>query len=349
MKDNKYLIKGVSRHYSKPMNMLSLNRTPEWKLDIASKQKKLSGLLLDRCIALDCCPICMSKEHRLFVSIFDYPFHQCDACGHIFSQRPPATDAIRDLYNEHQDSNDTKAVQSEVYAKKELYKKRVANIARPKVNFVNKIVKEKGRWVDIGAGVGDIVASAKESGWDAIGLESDLAEIRFAEQMGTKLVNAFIDESNMDRYLKGAKLVSLFNVLEHIPSPGEFMRLVSSSIPDGTNVVIEVPRHPSISSFANKAFPEYAARHIYPPDHLHIFTEKSLDIILKENHLNIEAIWLFGQDIFETFSSMAIKGGHENQALFSPVLESVNNLQADVDKADLSDTMIVVAVKRKAV
>jgi 2-polyprenyl-3-methyl-5-hydroxy-6-metoxy-1,4-benzoquinol methylase len=348
-KENLYLIDGVARYHNKPIDMLSLNRTAAWKTDIADKQRKMSRLLYGKRISLSACPICKSKRHEIFVKVFGYAFHQCNSCGHIFSKTPPKSSAIKDLYASNNNPGKIKAVQAEIYARKELYDKRVKNIALPKLKFITKRIRPGGKWIDIGAGVGEIIKAATLLGWDASGLESDATEISFARLMGIKLTNVFIDRQDLSRYVKDARVVSLFNVLEHVPSPCDFMSVLSKNMRKGAKLVIEAPRHPSISSFSNSVFPEYAARHIYPPDHLHIFTERSLAIVLEKNHFKIEVIWLFGQDIFEAFSSMAIKRKYQNypnQELFRQVLSAVNDIQKSIDMNELSDAMIMIATKQ---
>jgi hypothetical protein len=129
--------------------------------------------------------------------------------------------------------------------------------------------------------------------------------------------------------------------------PQELLAVISRVMPSKCRVVLEVPRHPSLSSFSNRVFPEMASRHMYPPDHLHIFTENSLSLMLKECNLCIENIWVFGQDFYEVITSMAALGRCEKSSIFDKILESANSVQEAIDRNNLSDIMIVICKKIK--
>ncbi len=342
---NNFLLPNARRTYGKPFDCRRLRRDIAWKLDIAAKQKKLSQEFSKNRIALTECPVCQSKDFSLFAEIFDYPYVECSSCGHIFSQKPPVAQNVQDLYTSSDKTK--KAVQAEIYVDKELFLTRVKEIALPKVKYVTERLPGKGGWVDVGCGVGEIVLAAKNLGWDATGVESDKTETDFAKEMGINLVNTLITEENAGKYAADAAVISLFNVLEHIASPVDLVKSLAKSAAYGCNFVFEIPRHPSLSSFTNRAFPEMACRHIYPPDHLHIFTEQSINIILEKAGLAAEHIWLFGQDFYEAVSSISVLNKASEDRLMDLILNSSNGIQEKIDQSNLSDIMILIAKKVK--
>ncbi len=343
MKNDNYIIPKTKRTYNKPFDPKKLKRDVSWKLDIANKQKLLAKSLLKNRLSLKACPACKNNKFSLFANIFGYPYNQCLSCGHIFSAKPPKPEYVKKLYTALDKKN--KAVQSEIYAIEELFKIRVENIAKPKVKFVTKNLASKGKWVDVGCGTGEIVYAAQSLGWKALGIESDKCETDFAKKMGINLINTFITQDNSSDYISDAKVISLFNVLEHIINPLELLKSLSQNAPQGCNFVIEVPRHPSLSSFANRAFPEMACRHIYSPDHLHAFTEKSIELILKKSGLTAKHIWLFGQDFYEVASSIAALNNIKDDSLFKTILQAADSIQNEIDKNNLSDCMLIIAKK----
>jgi len=343
LKKDNYLLPSAKRTYSKSFDPKQLKRDVSWKLDIAGKQKLLAKRLLKNRLSLKICPACKKNKFSLFANIFEYPYNQCLNCGHIFSAKPPKPEYVKKLYTALDKKN--KAVQSQIYAVKGLFKIRVKNIAKPKVEFVTKNLPSKGKWVDVGCGTGEIVYAAQALGWKALGIESDASETNFAKKMGINLVNTFITEDNSSDYISDAQVVSLFNILEHIIDPLELLKSLAKKVPQGCRFVIEVPRHPSLSSFANRAFPEMACRHIYSPDHLHAFTEKSIELILKKSGLNAQHIWLFGQDFYEVISSISALKNIKNNSLFETILQSSEKIQNEIDKNNLSDSMLIIAKK----
>jgi len=339
--ENKSLIK-AKRSYSKEIDLSRLNRTISWKLDMAAKQKKLAKALIKDRLELKACPICKCKDFALFVEISHYPYCECANCGHIFSQKPPRPEAIKGLYAANEDK---KSGQSKICTVKELFSVRIETIAAPKVQYITERVPSKGKWVDIGCGVGEVLVAAKAKGWQVLGIESDHEKIKFAKMMGVDIINTFITQENISEYIKDATVISLFNLLEHILYPDKLLKAVVNAVPSNTHIVIDVPRHPSLSALANCSFPDMISRHIYPPDHLHIFTEKSIGLLLKKNGLIAESIWLFGQDFYEVVSSMAAKNGSEKKDFLEKALKNANQIQAAIDKSGLSDTMIIISRK----
>ncbi len=343
MDSKTYKIDNIERICSKQFDAKKLNRDIGWKLKIAELQRKLSAKLKDYQQVLSSCPICNSADFSLFVNIYDFQYCECDNCGHIFCKTPPNSDSIKALYEN--DRNLPKSAQCEVYLDQNIFESRVENISFPKVKFVSDRSKTKGKWIDIGCGTGELIYAAQKLGWDATGIESDPDEVSMAKKNGLNVKNVFLNENNIAENIEDGNVISLINILEHIARPSEFLQSVARLLKKDTIVLIEVPHHPSISSFANLAFPSQAHRHIYPPDHLHIFTEKSLSIILDNSHLNPISLWSFGQDIAEIFSSIAVVSNFPNTKLYDCALKTVDELQAVLDKNGLSDTMLLIAKK----
>lgn len=331
----------AKRTFSKPFDVRGLNRSIGWKLDIAAKQKRLADAVRSTAAERSGCPVCDEPRSAVFVEVFGYPYVECAACGHLYLQRPPSPEATRRLYASERGPG--KSVQSDIYAVRELFETRVSAVATPKVEYVSRAVGAGGRWVDVGAGVGELVVAAGRRGWDAIGLEMDGEEVAFARQVGADVRQAEVHPGNAPALLGPAKVVSLLNVVEHAQDPAAVLATVGIGMEASAWLVVEVPRHPSLSSFAIRCFPEGAHRHIYPPDHLHVFTEKSLDILLGRTGFDAQHVWLFGQDYSEMAVSLACAGGRTGADIPGFVLDSADRLQAVVDEAGLSDTMFVVA------
>ena len=79
---------------------------------------------------------------------------------------------------------------------------------------------------------------------------------------------------------KNTNCVSLINVLEHIENPTNFLQLLS--LIENEYFAFEVPLHPSLSTIVNILSEELTYRHVYPPDHLHIFTKESISLMLNK-------------------------------------------------------------------
>lgn len=334
--------------YGKPLDMRSIKRGIEWRREIAADQKILAlGLSGDR-DQLDTCPICKHPKTSAYVSIFGYPYHTCNSCGHVFCATPPRNDAVANLYNEGSPAG-SKSVQSKIYLNDELFNRRVNAIAQPKIDFLTTVLAHKQvfsreKWIDIGSGAGEILLAASNAGWNTLGIESDKQECLFARAKGLTVINEYLSGDAFENFLGGAQIVSLFNVLEHIREPKEFLAAIARAIKTGF-LIFEIPRHPSISSLSAELFPEMACRHIYPPDHLHIFTDRSGLELLAGTGFEIVGKWFFGQDFFDLISSAGANQGIGMNTVWENIADASPKIQQVVDEAGLADTMILVAHK----
>lgn len=333
--------------FGKPMDFAALGRTVAWRAEIADDQRRLAKQLRATTVPVSACPICGSADSEPYTTVFEYRYRGCSGCKHIFCADLPSDEASKALYSE---SSDGKSVQGKIYLDADKFQIRVDAIATPKVQFVGEVINSRQpavakRWVDVGSGAGEILFACKEHGWEASGIESDPEEAGFARLRGLAVVNDYLTSANASELLKGASVVSAFNVLEHLHDPVAFLSLLRRANPDAFTV-FEVPRHPSISSFLNQCFPAQAYRHIYPPDHLHIFTEKSIEILLERSGYRKVDAWHFGQDFAEMVMSCASVSPRESTFL-GEILRLSNSVQPLIDQAGLSDTVIMIVEPSK--
>jgi len=335
----KNLFHGLPRKIGKPLDLRSINRDIGWRRKIASEQKKIADRFLLHTNTVLNCPICSSGLSAEYVCIHGYLYKSCTICSHIYLSNLPNKQTLIDLYT------DGVNVQHSIYLNNELFDKRLQNIALPKVQYLNSVINAAGTWIDVGCGTGEILQAASSIGYKAIGLETDQGQVDFGRKLGLNIVCERFSRENGSRLLKECKIISLFNVLEHVEDPIDFLSLISSNLPEEAFLVVEVPRTPSLSTFANLCFPDLAARHIYPPDHLHIFSEESLSKALENSGLVPISIWLFGQDIQELLISCAAQSAHIDSGIFEKLLDISPKLQEIIDENSLADTMIVIAKK----
>lgn len=335
MNKTDYVISNIERIYSKEINFLKLNRTFEWKKQAALLQKQAAAQKLTIELEIKNCTICNSDHVVPFCTVYDYPYFECASCGHIFLGYQISDKSIIEMYQNHLDT---------IYLDNDLFDIRVNDIAIPKLNFIKNHAPAVTKLLDIGAGVGEIVAAADKIGWHALGLDADPVEVGFAKKRGLNVEQTFVTSENIHGIAENFNVVTFFNVIEHIKDPLGFLRIVSAALIKNTLVCIEVPRHPSISSICNIAFPNMVHRHIYPPEHLNIFTEKSMEIVLQECSLEPVVIWLYGQDFYELISCAFAESNIKN-SIMDKFINMTNEFQKVIDKNNLSDFMLVLARK----
>ncbi|EAK9985815.1 class I SAM-dependent methyltransferase [Campylobacter jejuni] len=254
-------------------------RTPEWiseQIENAKNKAKYFSKYKRKIIKI--CPMCDSDNHKDFVKIYNFTYKECQNCHNLF-----LADPIEDLMLLY--TNDGSESSYECYLSDEIYNRRLKLIARPKVNFIHNIAKRSCKsklWLDIGSGGGENLYAAKKLGYDILGFESDEKAVNFSNDKlkGNKVKKGFLDINNCDENLlkaiKKASIITFFNVLEHLEYPKKTIHFFRRHMKKNSLLVIEVPRHPSLASYANFLAPDKVYRHCIAPFHLNIFSEKSI-------------------------------------------------------------------------
>jgi trans-aconitate methyltransferase len=327
----------VPRRQGKPLDMRSLNRTIAWRREMGESHRETAQRLAPA-YRVTACPVCDDSRHSVFVEIYGFRYHECTSCGHLFLQNPPSMEQIAALYQGATE-------QSRVYVGEELFQRRVEQIARPKASFCAEHVPPGGIWFDLGCGTGELLSVVRELGWEPRGCEADAAHVSFARARGLDIIAGYVDELPAELHA-GVRVLSALNLLEHLPAPKSWLIRLTAPLAPGAHVVVEVPRHPSLSSFSNLLFPDLACRHIYPPDHMHIFTEASLERLLSAARLDAQAVWVFGQDYQELLYSSAAHAGLPESAFFHRLIDASASVQRALDGENLCDVLFVVARKR---
>lgn len=333
----------VSLKFSKPFDIRMLNRDSAWRRSIASDQAVLSARFAVNSTRRTMCPLCNGSDSSRVMVVHGVSYLECATCSHLYSELIPLEGAVQSLYGDSEGSDASS--QAKIYLDDTLFARRIEMIGRPKVDFVTEVIgSTAGEWLDIGCGTGEVLVAARDAGWHVRGIEADIRFVDFAQMRGLPVEHGFVTGDNSSSLIREATVVSLFNLVEHLEDPVGLLKAIVAGARRGTWVVIEVPRHPSLSSLSNLLFPSLSARHIYPPDHLHVFTDASLRQVLGQAGISPFALWLFGQDI-QDFVMTGVSHQLREQPLprfVDQILDAAPQLQQCVDEAGLSDTIVVV-------
>jgi len=325
----------ATKRYGKDTDMCSLGRSIDWRHKtrdfLMSETRRVNGYME----TLTSCPICSAADHKSFGKFFGLRYVTCTECGHLFGLDQLNDEGLRLLYSS------SNSAYTHVYFDENQFQKRVEAIARPKASFVYEYLKpEPGKiWLDVGSSVGELLTVVTQMGWSAKGVETDPTAVAFAKAAGLSVTECCLTKDNVMEHLRNVQVVSLLNVLEHLKNPFDLLSAIAGGLEENAWILIEVPRHPSLTSFAMRAMPENSVRHIMF-HHLHLFSEKSLEFVLNNAGFDAKAVWYFGQDYFETLSILHMTHPCE---IPTSLLESVGHVQRTIDMCGLSDAMLVLA------
>jgi len=148
------------------------------------------------------------------------------------------------------------------------------------------------RFFDYGCGGGHFVAAADSFGMQAVGMEIDEEAAVAAKDRGLNVINGYLPHDMKKLERSSFHVIKLMHVLEHVPNPRLLIASLISMLVPGGILIISVPDQRSFPSKL-KIFlrllgikkNEYGF--VQPPIHLHGFSSSSIDVIAKENSLEL--------------------------------------------------------------
>lgn len=224
------------------------------------------------------------KDHSVTNEQFDLLY---DSDLDMLVTSPKPTNEVLSKYYESDDYI------SHTDAKRTLFEKMyhfVKNIAlRNKLKLVNSNAKVKGKILDLGAGTGDFLLTAKNNGWDTVGVEPNQKARSSANEKGILLFN---DTSQLAS--ESFDVITMWHVLEHVPDLDfqilELKRLLKS---DGT-IIIAVP---NFNSFDAKHYGSFWAAYDVPR-HLWHFSKTAIKKLFLKHEINLIKIFPMKFDSF---------------------------------------------------
>ena len=150
-----------------------------------------------------------------------------------------------------------------------------------KLNLINNCSSIKGNLLDIGAGTGDFLLTAKQNGWNTIGVEPSEKAKGIAVGKGIQF-----SDSTEELESNSFDVITMWHVLEHVPNLEiqikELKRLVK---PNGT-IIIAVPNFKSYD--ANYYGKFWAAFDV--PIHFWHFSKTSIKLLFQKEDIKLEKV-----------------------------------------------------------
>jgi 2-polyprenyl-3-methyl-5-hydroxy-6-metoxy-1,4-benzoquinol methylase len=145
---------------------------------------------------------------------------------------------------------------------------------KKKVRLVTKLSDGEGKLLDIGAGTGDFLVTAKKKGWQVSGVEVSKNARKRAAQKKVSL------EDSVDTF-KGEKfdVITMWHVLEHISNYQEVLSKCHELLVEEGVLIVAVPNYKSYDANYYKKY--WAAYDV--PRHLWHFSKTSLPKVLKDS------------------------------------------------------------------
>ena len=176
---------------------------------------------------VDACDLCGS-DHLAQVSATANVM-RCLSCGYRFVSPRPTQDEIASSYSDPEFYDGW--IQDEA-GRLVMWRKRLRLVQR---------LPRGARVLDIGAGIGTFLTMGRDMyGWDVVGTEVSTSAVRIArERYHLELLLGRVED--LDLPAGTFDLITLWHVLEHVPSPSKTLALANSLLKPGGYIAIAVP------------------------------------------------------------------------------------------------------------
>ncbi len=154
---------------------------------------------------------------------------------------------------------------------------------------IEKVLPEKGNLLDIGAATGYFIKIAENRGWSGEGLEISQYAVDRARQKNLNVRQGLLSAAVYQPESFG--LVTLWDVIEHLPDPNSDLLRVFNILKHGGVAAINTPD--SSSFFAKLTGKNWHL--LVPPEHLVYFNPDNLSGLLKKSGFEVVSIDKLGK------------------------------------------------------
>jgi SAM-dependent methyltransferase len=150
--------------------------------------------------------------------------------------------------------------------------------AQFRLGLLQKVVKSKGKLLDIGFNEGFFLWEAQKNGFMSFGCEPNIYAFNYAKGLGLNLINSSLETAFAELKTKGPyDFISLFHVLEHFENPLTTLAMIRKLIAANGVLIVEVP---DIESPVSRIYKWCDAR--INKEHLFYFNTCNLKSILEK-------------------------------------------------------------------
>jgi 2-polyprenyl-3-methyl-5-hydroxy-6-metoxy-1,4-benzoquinol methylase len=265
------------------------------------------------------CPVCFSSERRHELFKHGIELLACESCGTRYGAKMADLDAI------YKDPN---YISFSADDTEEHFNYRRERFGRERVGILEKYCGnlEHKRILDVGCGNGYFLSVAAEKSKLCYGAEFSDKLRRFTEQKtGCKVYDNTLDELPAE----GFDIITLFDLIEHIPEPVPFMKDVDRILAPGGSILIFTP---VFDSFGIHVMGSYSSI-VDPTEHVLLFTMSSLAFLGRQLGYDIVYSETQGLDVANILAMRRYKTEPADRIL----VDFGNELQAIINAAGCGD------------
>lgn len=224
------------------------------------------------------CIICQTTDlKQISIKKINRTGYQCRACSFVFLWPQPTEKEIKDIYKESYYKS------WGVFTGEE--KLETARLKKGTSDrYLKRVMmhRRSGKLLDIGSAFGYLMEVAQGHGYDVYGVElSHFSSSIAKKKFGSKVFEGKLEDSKFPN--ANFDVITMFDLIEHIPKPLEFMKEVRRVIKPGGFIAITTP---DTSSFSYKLL-GYGGWFHWKFEHLGYFNKKSTEELARRTGFTI--------------------------------------------------------------
>ena len=231
------------------------------------------------------CPACANNNFKTLSSFPSEQLCQCSRCSLVFEQRIPSDAELAAHYSQYGYSQQKPCPAA-------------TQASYRQVLSTFQASRGHGRLLDFGCGQGDFLQQATAAGWQAQGLEYSSEAIKLCRSRGLRVTQG--DASTLIRQGAQFDVISAFEVLEHLRSPGDLLRDARALLTPSGLLYLTTPNFNSLLRHLEGG--NFSA--ICYPDHLCFFSPQSLRQLARKHGLKVARLRTTGLDPWRLKTAM---------------------------------------------
>jgi len=221
------------------------------------------------------CPICESINTGYYSTKNNYTLYKCNSCKLLFLNPVPESIGVYD------DTYFSGAEKGFGYVDYDADKEPMIPTFNKYLDILSDLGIKNGDLLDIGAATGFFMNIAKQRGFNVSGVEFSNFAAEKGRKAGLNLITGDLLSQNFPD--SSFDVVTMFDVIEHVPNPKEIISEVSRILKKGGIVIINTPD-------AESLWAKLLGKHwqlIMPPEHINYFSPKNLGNYLSRHGFEV--------------------------------------------------------------
>lgn len=246
------------------------------------------------------CDLCHGAFFKRIAEAGGVSLHRCEDCGLVVCLPLPES-----------------AQRVGIYSAPNYFEEHVEAVSPARIGHsardlreIRRLVPPPANLLEVGCATGSVLKAAKLAGYQVTGVEiSPFAASIARNELGLNVFNCELKDAPLSE--ASFDMVLAFHVLEHVPSPSEFLTLCAKLLRPKGVLTIEVP------DFASWPARRLLTRwvHFKPMEHIHYFERDSLTKLLACNGFEVTRVQKDGlTSVFQLWPFHFQVGRQSNQS-----------------------------------